>query len=74
MIWQAQKKVYSCIESYIQDTRQYKFRTIGSEVSSFVDNPVLRRRMLRKMIDSNWVFHKRYGLIQFISNIISANY
>ena len=28
-------------ESYLQDTRQYTFRTVVSEVSSFVGNPVV---------------------------------
>ena len=43
MIWQGKKKVYSCRESYIQDTRQYKFRTIGSEVS-----PCIKKKDVKK--------------------------
>ena len=58
MIWQAEKKVYSCSESYIQENRLYKLCTVVSEVSSFVGNPVFLNLALYLNL-SNFVLHKK---------------
>ena len=54
MIWQRKKQVYSWRESWIWENRPFKFRTIVSEVSSFVGNPVLSTEKI--CIHWNWKF------------------
>ena len=40
MTWHKTKQVYSCWEPWMKGNRQCKFRTVVSEVLSFVGNPV----------------------------------
>ena len=44
MIWKERNKL--TIAGYHKETRQYKSRTIVTEVSSFVGNPVVQRIQL----------------------------